>query len=433
MAKEFTVFWFRRDLRFEDNCGLFHALRQSEAVLPLFIFDKEILDELEDPHDARVAFIYDQVRKIKHQMKAAGSDILVEHGRPLDVFKRLLDEFDVKAIYCNRDYEPYAISRDDEIKQLAATRGIEFLSFKDHLIFEGGEILTDEGSPYKVFTPYKRKWQQAFSEDMVKPTPSEEYMGRFQKEVTWTMPQLEELGFGHSNIVIPSSDFDLPLIARYEQDRDAPGKAGTTRLGIHLRHGTVSVRAAIRASLGRSDVWLNELIWREFYAAVLYNFPYVVSGAFKKKYDLVPWRDDVEALELWQSGRTGYPIVDAGMRQLNETGFMHNRVRMITASFLTKHLLLDRRLGEAYFAEKLLDFELASNNGGWQWAAGTGTDAQPYFRVFNPTAQMERFDPHLAYVKTWVPEHGTDAYPKPMVDHKFARERAINTYKEALV
>lgn len=425
-----TLFWFRRDLRLDDNSGLYYALQEQNPVLPVFIFDTDILDSLADKQDARLEFIHQSVSHLHQQLQKLGSTIIVKYGKPLEIFRQLIEDYNVASVFTNRDYEPYALQRDRMVEELLQNKGIGFYSFKDHVIFEKREILTDSGEPYKVFTPFSRKWKERLSqtklEDFSSPKPN------FVPLQPSIVPPLHSLGFKASGIELPPASTKLDLIKHYDQTRNFPSIEGTTRLGIHLRHGTLSIRKMVKLAASHNETWLNELIWREFYIMILSNFPHVVDNAFKPQYNHIPWRNQPEEFEKWCLGKTGFPIVDAGMRQLNQTGFMHNRVRMVTASFLTKHLLIDWRWGEAYFAQKLLDFELASNNGGWQWAAGTGTDAQPYFRVFNPDSQTEKFDKDLKYIKRWILEWGTSNYPKPMVDHKFARERAINTYKEAL-
>lgn len=430
--EKITIFWFRRDLRLEDNRGLYHAYTQEKNILPLFIFDREILDDLEDPNDARVSFIHQEVTRISTELKALGSSILVKYGTPIQIYQELLKTYTIGTVYTNRDYEPYGITRDLEIKQLLESNGIQFLDFKDQVIFEKDEIVNGSGDFYKVFTPYSRVWLDKFNKSTIQLVSLNPAKNTFFQTDPFQIPSLEEMGFTQSNIQIPALEIDKSLIQKYDQVRNFPAINGTTRLGIHLRFGTISVRKLALEASKLNATYLNELIWREFYMMILYHNPQVVDKAFKPAYDEIPWRTNEEDFNKWCEGKTGYPIVDAGMRELNATGYMHNRVRMIVASFLTKHLLIDWRWGEAYFAKKLLDFELSSNNGGWQWAAGTGTDAQPYFRVFNPESQMEKFDKELKYIKKWVPEYGTSTYPKPMVDHKFARERAINTYKEAL-
>ena len=429
--KKISLCWFRRDLRIEDQTALFYALQQEEQVLPLFIFDRHILDALEDKTDARVTFIYQQIASLKAFFEKQGSSMLVKYGHPEQIFQELVQEFEVQTVYTNRDYEPYAQSRDAQVEALLAKKNIPFLTFKDQVIFEPGEILNGSGEFYKVFTPFSRNWLEKFRQTRVQPLPEANWKNLFPCS---PLPfiTLSEMGFEASSLEIPSTQVEDAILKEYEAQRNFPAVRGTSRLGIHLRFGTVSIRGLALKAASLNATYLNELIWREFYMMILGNAPQVVDRAFKPQYDRIPWRTNVEDFEAWCEGRTGYPIVDAGMRELNATGFMHNRVRMIVASFLTKHLLIDWRWGEAYFAKKLLDFELASNNGGWQWAAGTGTDAQPYFRVFNPDSQTEKFDKELRYTKKWVPELGTSSYPQPIVEHKFARNRAIETYKKAL-
>ncbi len=429
--KKISLCWFRRDLRTEDQTALFYSLQQEEQVFPLFIFDRHILDALEDKTDARVSFIHAQITSLKAFFEQQGSSMLVRYGHPEQVFRELLTEFEVQSVYTNRDYEPYAQSRDSRVEALLGEKNIPFLSFKDQVIFEPGEIVNGSGEFYKVFTPYSKNWLEKFRTTRVHPLPSANWKNLVQTSPQ-PIPTLSDMGFAPSSIEIPSSQLDEEIVRHYEERRNFPAQRGTSRLGIHLRFGTLSIRKLALKAASLNATYLNELIWREFYAMILGHAPQVVDRAFKPQYDRIPWRNNEAEFEAWCAGTTGYPIVDAGMRELNATGFMHNRVRMIVASFLTKHLLIDWRWGEAYFAKKLLDFELASNNGGWQWAAGTGTDAQPYFRVFNPDSQTEKFDKDLTYIKKWIPEFGTAAYPKPIVDHKFARNRAIETYKKAL-
>ena len=429
--KKISLCWFRRDLRTEDQTALFYSLQQEEQVLPLFIFDRHILDALEDKTDARVSFIHTQITRLKAFFEQQGSSMLVRYGRPEEIFQELLTEYEVQSVYTNRDYEPYAQSRDSQIESLLREKNIPFLSFKDQVIFEPGEIVNGSGEFYKVFTPYSKNWLEKFRTTRVQHLPTANWKNLVQTSPL-TILTLSDMGFAPSPIEIPSSQLDEEIVRHYEERRNFPAQRGTSRLGIHLRFGTLSIRKLALKASSLNATYMNELIWREFYAMILGNAPQVVDRAFKPQYDRIPWRNNEAEFEAWCAGTTGYPIVDAGMRELNATGFMHNRVRMIVASFLTKHLLIDWRWGEAYFAKKLLDFELASNNGGWQWAAGTGTDAQPYFRVFNPDSQTEKFDKDLTYIKKWIPEFGTAAYPKPIVDHKFARNRAIETYKKAL-
>ena len=429
--EKITLFWFRRDLRLEDNTGLFYALQQEKNVLPLFIFDRKILDKLEDKADARVEFIHSQLNEIKSQLEKKGSSLLVRYGKPEDIYREILEEYDIQSVYTNRDYEPYAKERDLAIEALLKEKGCTFLSFKDQVIFEPGEILNGSGEFYKVFTPFSKNWLEKYKKIQVQPLGLPNWTNLFPTTPLPTI-SLKEMGFEETSIQIPSKVADEEIIQHYDKTRNFPAQNGTSRLGIHLRFGTISVRKLAKIAANLNETYLNELIWREFYMMILAYNPQVVDKAFKPAYDQIPWRNNTVEFQAWCDGMTGYPIVDAGMRELNTTGYMHNRVRMVVASFLTKHLLIDWRWGEAYFAKKLLDFDLSANNGGWQWAAGTGTDAQPYFRVFNPDSQTEKFDKDLKYIKKWIPELGTSKYPKPIVDHKFARVRAIDTYKQAL-
>jgi deoxyribodipyrimidine photo-lyase len=430
-VEKISIFWYRRDLRLYDNTAFYYSLKENQPVLPLFIFDSEILDDLKDKTDARVNFIHDQLIDINQQLSEIGSGVLVKHGKPEEVFKSLIEQYDIQSVFTNRDYEPYGLERDQKIDNILQQKGIGFYDFKDQVIFEKDEILTGGNEPYKVFTPFKNKWLKKLESGHLHP-----YNIQLQKESFFqfesNLPGLEDIGFKKTRIPIPKKEYDKNIIEKYDKKRDFPAQNGTTKLGIHLRFGTISIREAVKNAQELNDTWLNELIWRDFYSMILANFPHVINNSFKAKYDAIPWRKNKEEFQKWCEGKTGYPIVDAGMRELNQTGYMHNRVRMIVASFLTKHLLIDWRWGEAYFAEKLLDYELASNNGGWQWAAGTGTDAQPYFRIFNPYSQTDKFDKNKAYINKWVPEVNTSKYPEPIVDHKEARQRALDTYKSAL-
>ena len=420
-----VIFWFRRDLRLDDNTGLLAALAQDESVIPLFIFDELIINELSED-DPRIGFIHESLKILDDKLKKQGSGILVVKGDPLEVWKELLSKENISKVYSNKDYEPYARDRDKKVKELLTEASVEFHQFKDQVIFEEGEIVKDNNEPYHVFTPYKNKWLKKFT-----PTVSNKSVNfdSFFKQKT-SFPSLEKLGFKKSTIKV--KDFDLSRMNQYGSNRDFPSKAGSTHLGPHLRFGTVSIRQLVEEVRLSSDVLFSELIWREFFMQVLFHYPKVVHQNFKSKYDGIIWRNDQADFEKWCLGQTGYPMVDAGMRELNETGCMHNRVRMITAGFLCKHLLIDWRWGEAYFASKLLDFELSSNNGNWQWAAGTGCDAAPYFRIFNPSEQLKKFDKEMVYIRKWIPEFDTQDYAEPMVDHKFARERALTTYKIGL-
>jgi deoxyribodipyrimidine photo-lyase len=441
LKPEISIFWFRRDLRLHDNAGLYHALKSEKNVLPLFIFDLNILDKLADKKDARVTFIHDVLKNIKSELKSLGSDLMVKYGEPTEIWKELIKKYDINSVYTNHDYESYAIDRDKNVSDLLSQKNIPFKTYKDHIIFEKSEVVKDDGKPYTVFTPYKKKWLAKLLENCnderdsyyLKPFATEKYFDNFYKSND-EMPfiSLEEMGFESSDINIPSQTVSQSIIAQYDEKRDFPAIQGTSRLGIHFRFGTISIREKALKAAALNQTYLSELIWRDFYSQILYHFPHVQNGSFRPEYDQIQWRNNEIEFKAWCDGKTGYPIVDAGMRELKATGHMHNRVRMITASFLTKHLLIDWRWGEAWFAEKLLDFDLASNNGGWQWAAGSGTDAAPYFRIFSPDAQTDRFDKQKIYIKKWVPEFGTFSYAKPIVDHKIARERCLETYKKAL-
>ncbi|MCW5899183.1 MAG: deoxyribodipyrimidine photo-lyase [Flavobacteriales bacterium] len=431
MKPRLSVHWFRRDLRLADNHGLFRALTEHGDVLPLFIFDTEILDKLEDKADRRVDFIHRALTGMQEELGKRGSTLLVEHGRPMEVWKQLLERFEITAVTANHDHEPYAIARDKAVGDLLARHGVPFRTFKDISIFERDEVVKDDGGAYIVYSPYIRKWRSHFKPDMAKAYPSEAHGDRLLRGGSAPIPTLEALGFRRTDLIVPPGSVGDELLRHYAETRDLPAMNGTSRMSAHLRFGTVSVRELVRCSMDISPKYLNELIWREFFMQILWHFP-KHDKAFKPAYDNISWRHDEAEFRAWCEGRTGYPLVDAGMRELNATGLMHNRVRMVTASFLTKHLLIDWRWGEAYFAAKLLDFELSSNNGGWQWAAGSGCDAAPYFRVFNPQLQQEKFDPQLKYVKKWVPELGSANYVRPMVVHDLARKRAIETYRSGL-
>ena len=425
--EQVVVFWFRRDLRLEDNRGLSEALNSGQPVLAVFIFDKDIIEDLPQD-DPRISFIYTLLHKIHRQLSELGSALHVHSGKPLEVWKKLLARYDVRGVYANKDYEPYASQRDQELAFLLETRGIPLYSHKDQVIFEEDEILKKDGKPYTVFTPYKRRWLERYHEgNMQKPT--QVTRGRFL-HYRADFPEIEDLGFIRSHIRV--SPYDLSSLDKYPELRDFPAADATTHLSPHLRFGTVSIREIISQLRASDDIFLGELIWREFFMQILFHFPKVVYQNFNARYNGIIWKNHEEDFMRWCEGNTGYPMVDAGMRQLNATGTMHNRVRMITASFLCKHLLIDWRKGEAYFAEKLLDYELSSNNGNWQWAAGTGCDAAPYFRVFNPAEQLRKFDRDGSYVRKWIPEYGTEAYPDPMIDHRFARKRALETYKRGI-
>ena len=427
-----AVFWFRRDLRLTDNNGLYHALNSGLRVLPVFIFDRDILDRLENRTDSRVAFIHGALGDMQEQLAATGSSLRCFHGTPAQVFKRLITEHNVRAVYTNHDYEPYAISRDRQVSAMLKECGITFRTFKDQVIFEKDEVQKADRSPYSVFTPYSRAWKKLLAREHLAGFPSEKITGNFAVPGHERMPSLKDLGFNDTTFRYSAPVVDNEIIRNYHLTRDIPSIKGTSGLGVHLRFGTVSIRKLVQTALSLNETWLNELIWREFFMSILWHFPHVADNSFRSLYDNIRWLNDEKDFVRWCNGMTGYPIVDAGMRELNATGFMHNRVRMITASFLAKHLLTDWRWGEAYFAEKLLDYELSSNNGNWQWAAGTGCDAAPYFRVFNPETQMKKYDPELLYVRLWVPEYGTSSYPEKIIDHATARERALKAYSEAV-
>jgi deoxyribodipyrimidine photo-lyase len=433
MSDKVRVFWFRRDMRFEDNVGLYHALSGDFPVLPLFIFDKHILDEL-PKDDARITFIHDELQKMRSYLQEHhNSSIATYHDTPENAIKQLIKDFEVEAIYTNRDYEPYAQKRDAKIDALLAENGIEFHNFKDQVIFEKTEVEKNDGGMYLVFTPYMKQWKKEFKNIDFKTYPSEDFLDKTYKNTRLPNVSLSDIGFERSSIKVPKHNLDKTLLKDYEETRNIPSIEGTSRLSPYLRFGTIGYRKVIEKALSvKNETFLDELIWREFYKAILYHYPETQDRAFKPKYDRIEWRNNEEDFEKWKSGQTGYPIVDAGMRQLNETGWMHNRLRMVVGSFLCKHLLIDWRWGEAYFAEKLLDYEMSSNVGGWQWVAGSGVDAAPYFRVFNPYSQTERFDKDKKFIKKWVPEFESDKYPEPMVEHKMARERCLETYKDAV-
>lgn len=437
--KNTIYFWFRRDLRLQDNHGLYRALQlaksQHKQVQCVFIFDTNILGRLSNKADARVQFLHQEISLLKRDLQKANSDLAVWYGNPINIWQDEIEKNSPFAIFCNTDYEPSAIIRDRSVAELCHANDVEFHSFKDICIFEKSEVVKDDNKPYTVYTPYSKKWKNKLAEHPILHYPSESHLGLLSPRNDtreFHLPTLNDLGFENTNIAFPEKSVSKNIIADYTQQRNFPAIQGTSRLGIHFRFGTISIREKLQKALLLNETFVNELIWRDFYMQILWHFPQVVGQAFKPAYDKIEWRNNEHEFELWKSGQTGFPIVDAGMRELNTTGFMHNRVRMIVASFLTKHLLIDWRWGEAYFAEKLLDFELASNNGGWQWAAGCGVDAAPYFRVFNPTLQTEKFDKNYEYIKKWVPEFGTHQYAKPMVDHAFARNRCLATYKSAL-
>jgi deoxyribodipyrimidine photo-lyase len=428
----FNLFWFRRDLRLEDNHGLWASLHGPNPVIPIFIFDTNILGKLEFAQDARVEFIFNTLASLNARLSAQGTAIQLFQGKPLEIFKALLERFSVNEVYTNEDYEPYAIKRDDSVKKFLETKNIAFRTYTDQVIFHPGTIQKDDGTPYTIYTPYMKKWRAVWAQKKSIYYPSETLLQQFSSLAPTPLHSLSQLGFQQTDIKIPERIIPKKRIGNYKATRDIPGLAdGTSRLGIHLRFGTLSIRKLI-AAVSDHETYVNELIWREFFMQILFHYPTVLDQSFKSKYDRIQWENKDRDWEAWCHGTTGYPMVDAGMRELNMTGHMHNRVRMVTASFLCKHLLIDWRWGEAYFASKLLDFELASNNGNWQWAAGCGCDAAPYFRIFNPSEQQKKFDPDLVYIKKWIPEYGTAAYPAPIVEHSWARQRVLERFKTAL-
>ncbi|MDO6596963.1 deoxyribodipyrimidine photo-lyase [Oceanihabitans sp. 2_MG-2023] len=433
MKKSINIFWLRRDLRIEDNAGLFHALKAGKPVLLLFIFDKEILENL-PKQDARVTFINNTLQNINKELQSKhNSSIAMYHGKPLEIYKTLEKKYSIDTVFTNRDYEPYAKDRDSEINTFLETKNIAFKTFKDHVIFEKEEIVKKDGKPYLVYTPYMKVWKATFTKKEVASYDSKSLLNYALKNANLPNLSLKDIGFAKSTQEIKPYNVNASLIQNYEATRNFPAQDSTSRLGPHLRFGTVSIRNMVRKAISEAnEIFWQELIWREFFIQILWHFPQTITYSFKPQYDRIIWRNNEEEFKRWCEGKTGYPLVDAGMRQLNKTGFMHNRVRMLVGSFLCKHLLIDWRLGEAYFAEKLHDYEMASNIGNWQWVAGSGVDAAPYFRIFNPTTQIQKFDKNLEYIKKWVPDFQELTYPKPIVDHREARERCLTTYKTAL-
>jgi deoxyribodipyrimidine photo-lyase len=426
-----SIFWFRRDLRLKDNHGLFQALESGKKVLPIFIFDEDILDLLENKSDKRVDFIVQALQTLNSFLKSKNKGIKIFKGKPLEIYKKLTENYEIEAVYCNEDYEPYAIKRDQEIADFLASKNINFHQFKDQVIFHKDDIVKADKKPYTVYTPYSKLWLNEFQKVDLQGFPSEKKLDNLL-DIPFEEFKIEDIGFQKTDLAFEVPEADLHIIKTYEETRNFPAVKGTTQLGVHLRFGTISVRKLAKIAKENNLTFLKELIWREFFMQILYHFPKVVNHSFKSKYDAIPWENNSEFLEKWKAGKTGFPIVDAGMRELNATGFMHNRVRMITASFLIKHLLTDWRIGEAYFAEKLMDYDLSANNGNWQWCASSGCDAAPYFRIFNPDEQQKKFDPDFKYIKKWIPEFGTKYYPKPILEHKKAREKVLKVYKEAL-
>ena len=429
-----NLFWHRRDLRIADNSGLFKALTSEHKIQAVFIFDSNILNLLSDKEDARITFIYREISRLKAEYQSLGADLLVLYGDSIELIPQLALEMGADVVFTNRDYEPKAVLRDTRINELLANHKIKFIGAKDHVIFEKDEITKGDGSPYTIYTPYANKWREKFKDQSYTPFPTENYFHHLAPiNSAQQLLSLEEMGFKENKkIDFPPLTIPTEILQNYHETRDYPSIKGTSKLSIHLRFGTISIRKLVQAASTKNPVYLNELIWRDFYQMIIHHFPESVERAFKVKYERIEWEHNEIHFNAWCEGRTGYPLVDAGMRELNNTGFMHNRVRMVVASFLCKHLLLDWKWGAAYFAEKLLDYEEASNIGGWQWAAGCGCDAAPYFRVFNPMLQQQKFDPKFDYIKKWVPEFGTIAYPEPIIEHTFARDRVINRYKYAL-
>ena len=430
MKNKISIFWFRRDLRLEDNVGLYYALQSEHPILPIFIFETDILDKLENKQDRRVDYIHQALTAIDEQLKTYNSALKTYYGNPLEIFKSLVEKYDIQSVFCNRDYEPKAIERDADIFYYLKERNITFKAYKDQVIFDKKDILKNDDTPYVVYTPYARKWKEKLTANDYQSYQPE--LKNLLQQNSSNIHSLHDIGFEKTNILYTQPELDAQIIGEYDKHRDYPALQGTTRLATSLRFGTISIRKCVAFALQHNQTWLGELIWREFYMQILYHFPHVVNKPFKPKYEFIEWRIDEEGFQRWCEGKTGYPIVDARMRELNQTGFMHNRIRMITASFLCKHLLIDWSWGEAYFAKKLDDYDLSTNNGNWQWVAGSGCDAAPYFRVFSPMAQTDKFDKNLKYIKKWVPELNTSKYPEPMVDHKFARERVLAAYVKAL-
>ncbi len=432
MQTAVSIFWFRRDLRLDDNAGLYHALKSGRPVVPVFIFDTNILDDLEDKYDRRVDFIQQALTHIQKQLVQIGSTLHIYIGTPADCFKQVTEDYDVKDVYTNHDYEPYAQTRDGEIGAYLQYRGVGFNTYKDQVLFEKDEVVKDNGQPYTIYTPYSRKHKAKLNAFYLRPYPTNRYFENFYKQQAKEIPILGKIGFQKTDMVFEPPVLNEDIAKNYHETRDIPSLHGTTRMGVHLRFGTISIRKLATEAMVLNEKLLNELIWRDFYHMILWQFPKVVNTSFHEEYDNIRWRNNENEFSKWCEGQTGYPIVDAGMRELNETGYMHNRVRMVVASFLAKHLLIDWRWGEAYFSKKLLDYDLANNNGGWQWAAGCGCDAAPYFRVFNPYLQTEKFDPQHLYIKKWVPEYDSLSYPQPILEHAAARDRCLKTYKTAL-
>ena len=427
-----NIFWFRRDLRLYDNHGLSKATHDNLKVIPIFIFDTTITSLLAS-NDRRINFIYDNLLEIDSELnKKYKSNLNVFQGKPYDIFKNLMENYSIKNVYTNNDYEPYAINRDESIKELLSYNGINFKSYKDQVIFEKNEIVKDDGNPYVVYTPFMKKWKTKLNEDITL-LDEKKILNNFYQEAISNLLKLSDYGFVENESKIEAFKLNKEIVINYAERRNFPYLNSTSKIGPYLRFGSVSIRKIVSGLLRgfKEDTFLKELIWREFFMQILYHFPHTAKDSFKSKYDKIVWLNEEKAFESWKNGNTGYPLIDAGMNELNLTGFMHNRVRMITASFLCKHLLIDWRWGEKYFAEKLNDYEMASNVGNWQWASGSGVDAAPYFRIFNPHTQILKFDNKREYINKWVDVNSSD-YPNEIIDHKFARDRCLNTYKKYL-
>ena len=432
MSTPVCIFWFRRDLRLHDNKGFYAALKSGLPVVPLFIFDKDILDALQYKDDKRISFIYKAIEAMQAQLQKEGSTMEVRYGKPRDIFKQLLQDYEVKAVHTNEDYEPYAAERDGAVENLVKSNGATFHLYKDQVIFAKDEVTKKDGGHYSIFGPYSRAWRAQLKDDNHAPAPSEKHLKNCLAQKSKPMPTLAEMGFEKVALPTLPTQWDKEIIKHYHSTRNLPAVAGTTKMGVHLRFGTVSVRQLLAEALPINETYVNELTWREFFMQMLWHQPRLVDEPCNLRYANIQWRNNEEEYLRWCRGETGVGIVDAGMRELNETGFMHNRVRMLTASYLVKNLLVDYKWGEAYFGEKLLDFDLSANNGNWQWVAGCGCDAAPYFRIFNAELQAKKFDPKDQYIRKWVPEYGTSKYPKPMISHAAAKERCLKAYKAAL-
>ena len=430
MKKEISIFWFRRDLRIDDNNGLYNALKENDTVLPIFIYDKNILNKL-NTNDHRIEYINHSISKMNDTLSKKNKSISCFYGNPKEVFLNLIKQFDIRKVYTNRDYSPYSIKRDLITKQLLEDNKIQFCDFKDHVLFEKNEIVKDDGTPYKVYTPFSKKWINKMQEQGIPYYKSEDLIENLINEQSNF--KTDSIGFIKSEISFIKSNISDEIINNYESKRNFPSSNGTSKIGVELRFGTISTRKLIKKAFNSiNNTFLKELIWREFFQQILYHFPRTINESFKLKYERIEWLNNENDFKKWCNGQTGYPLVDAGMRELNQTGFMHNRVRMVVGSFLCKHLLIDWRWGEAYFREKLFDYETASNVGNWQWVAGCGVDAAPYFRIFNPHEQLKKFDKYFEYVKKWVPELESNHYTEEIVNHKEARQRCLITYKKAL-